>query len=425
MKNKYVLKSSLFLDDELIDYLNKMSQKGWKLDFMGYYYKFIPCHQSYKFQIDYNEQTEEYLEILNDYGYEEIKCGFDFHVYANKNLHAPDLNTEDILVINSKLKKFSISKSIISFVVAIISFFLAKIFLKDIFLIGKGVYYYNPNSFWIGILFAVIMLIFIILAIYNLSARRLLKNGIGRLKLLKTITIIKDIILILIMASLFIYNLIDGVFFKFNFLVEIALIFTIESSLEYFLRKLGSKKLIIFIEMMAIVIISPILISIDNVFENNIEKTDEKIMINDFPVNDNITSRFDTSYTKVVEFEHNTNILDITREPIFGKECYIECKNKEIANEVFKYIVIQADKDNRELIDYQAFMKDKNRNTWSDDEISYRNYKQSLSGYKKIDHYYINENYAVMLYNNKIVQIYVKDKNEVNMILRKFIDFNL
>lgn len=425
MKNKYVLKSSLFLDDELVDYLNHMSQKGWKLDFMGYYYKFIPCNQSYKFQIDYNEQIEEYLEILNDYGYEEIKCGFDFHVYANKNLYAPDLNTEDILVIHYKLKKFSISKSVISFVLAIISFFLAKMLLKDIFLIGKGAYFYNPNSFWIGILFAVIMLIFIVLAIYNLSARRLLKKGIGRLKLLKTITIIKDTILIIIMVSLFIYNLINGVFFKFDFLVEVALTFIIVCGLEYFLRKLGSKKFIIFIEMMVLIIISPILTNINNVFENHTEKTDEKIMIADFPVNDDITSRFDTSYTKVVEFEHNTNIMDITREPILSKERYIECKNRETANEVFKYIVIQADKDNRELIDYQAFMKDKNRNTWSDDEISYRNYKQSLSGYKKIDHYYINENYVIMLHNNKIVQVYIKDNDDIDMILQKFVDFNL
>ena len=38
MKNKYVLKSSLFLDDELVTYLYNMSKKGWKLDFMGYYY---------------------------------------------------------------------------------------------------------------------------------------------------------------------------------------------------------------------------------------------------------------------------------------------------------------------------------------------------------------------------------------------------
>ena len=40
MKHKYVLRNSLYLDEELQDYFNEMSKKGWRLDFIGYYYRF-------------------------------------------------------------------------------------------------------------------------------------------------------------------------------------------------------------------------------------------------------------------------------------------------------------------------------------------------------------------------------------------------
>ena len=41
MKYKDVLRNSLYLDEELQDYFNEMSKKGWSLDFVGYYYRFI------------------------------------------------------------------------------------------------------------------------------------------------------------------------------------------------------------------------------------------------------------------------------------------------------------------------------------------------------------------------------------------------
>ena len=43
MKHKYVLRNSLYLDEELQEYFNEMSKKGWRLDFIGYYYRFSHC----------------------------------------------------------------------------------------------------------------------------------------------------------------------------------------------------------------------------------------------------------------------------------------------------------------------------------------------------------------------------------------------
>ena len=66
MKHKYVLRNSLYLDEELQDYFNEMSKKGWRLDFIGYYYRFSKDEHVYKYQIDYTPVSSEYQELLKE-----------------------------------------------------------------------------------------------------------------------------------------------------------------------------------------------------------------------------------------------------------------------------------------------------------------------------------------------------------------------
>ena len=66
MKHKYVLRNSLYLDEELQEYFNKMSKKGWRLDFIGYYYRFSHDEHVYKYQIDYTPSSSEYNEVLKE-----------------------------------------------------------------------------------------------------------------------------------------------------------------------------------------------------------------------------------------------------------------------------------------------------------------------------------------------------------------------
>ena len=68
MKHKYVLRNSLYLDEELQDYFNEMSKKGWRLDFIGYYYRFSKDEHVYKYQIDYTPISSEYQDILKEMG---------------------------------------------------------------------------------------------------------------------------------------------------------------------------------------------------------------------------------------------------------------------------------------------------------------------------------------------------------------------
>ena len=81
MKHKYVLRNSLYLDEELQDYFNEMSKKGWRLDFIGYYYRFSKDEHVYKYQIDYTPVSSEYQELLKEMGYHEVENAlYDFRV---------------------------------------------------------------------------------------------------------------------------------------------------------------------------------------------------------------------------------------------------------------------------------------------------------------------------------------------------------
>ena len=77
----------MYLDEELQEYFNKMSKKGWRLDFIGYYYRFSHDEHVYKYQIDYTPISSEYQDILKEMGYHEVRNSFDdFRVLENEKV---------------------------------------------------------------------------------------------------------------------------------------------------------------------------------------------------------------------------------------------------------------------------------------------------------------------------------------------------
>ena len=96
MKYKYTfLKNRLFYDEILIPYLDKMSKKGWNLVSVNSFFKFEKSSQVYKYQVDYNPLTDDYLETLDHLGYEHVCCMQDMHIYRNVNLDAEDLSSDE------------------------------------------------------------------------------------------------------------------------------------------------------------------------------------------------------------------------------------------------------------------------------------------------------------------------------------------
>ena len=107
MKYKYTfLKNRLFYDEILIPYLDKMSKKGWNLVSVNSFFKFEKSPQVYKYQVDYNPLTDDYLETLDHLGYEHVCCMQDMHIYRNVNLDAEDLSSDEDVLCEAKLKMF-------------------------------------------------------------------------------------------------------------------------------------------------------------------------------------------------------------------------------------------------------------------------------------------------------------------------------
>ena len=193
MKYKDVLRNSLYLDEELQDYFNEMSKKGWRLDFVGYYYRFIKDELVYKYQIDYTPISSEYQDILKEMGYHEVRNSFDdFRVLENENVEAPDLNTEFVFDKNNKMKQFKKIRYFIYPILAYFLFWLGKIFIKDIVEIGKPVLYYEGfGSLLMGIVFIVLSFVLLFVTILNFSILYALKND-KDLKSVKKLNSIKD-----------------------------------------------------------------------------------------------------------------------------------------------------------------------------------------------------------------------------------------
>ena len=186
MKYKYVLRNSLYLDEELQDYFNGMSKNGWRLDLVGYYYRFIKDEHTYKYQIDYTPISSEYQDILKEMGYHEVRNSFDdFRVLENENVEAPDLNTEFVFDKNNKINQFKKKRYFIYPILAVFLFWLGKLFIKDFIEIGKpALYYEGISSFGFGIVFIFLAVILLFITILNFSILYALKmdKDLNRLK---------------------------------------------------------------------------------------------------------------------------------------------------------------------------------------------------------------------------------------------------
>ena len=193
MKYKDVLRNSLYLDEELQDYFNEMSKKGWRLDFVGYYYRFIKDEHVYKYQIDYTPISSEYQDILKEMGYHEVRNSFDdFRVLENENVDAPDLNTEFVFDKNNKMKQF---KKIRYFIYPILAYFLfgiGKLLMIDFFEIGFPIVYYEGfTKYFIVLMIFTVAIGILLSSILNLSILYALKYD-KSLRILKKLNGIKD-----------------------------------------------------------------------------------------------------------------------------------------------------------------------------------------------------------------------------------------
>lgn len=130
MKKREYMKDCFMNDDLFIAHLEQRAKDGWLLVSMNDFiltYKLTES-QTLKFQIDYNEVTNEYKNILNDLGYTLTAIFDGKYVYYNKNINAEDLYNDEKTILMAKSHQFRISKIVHSFVWTFI--FLTNFFIQ-------------------------------------------------------------------------------------------------------------------------------------------------------------------------------------------------------------------------------------------------------------------------------------------------------
>ena len=385
MKYKYVLRNSLYLDEELQNYFNEMSKKGWRLDFVGYYYRFVRDDHQYKYQIDYTPLSDEYKQVLDDLGYKEIVSGFnDFRIYENDDVNSADLNTEFIFNKNNKIKKFRPKSNIFSLFVGMLILYLTKFFISESLQIGMPYLYFHGFSSIVFPLFLLCLgLGMTFVSLTNLMIVFALKKD-KSIRILKKINMLKDYI-IMIAAILFlaycIYYIMNYGIVKF--LLSCGPIVLIMMILQKVFPKANDEKLRYF---------WAIILGLSFLFTSQIFPFEEDNSSHDegYVINENVISK--DSYHTIIINEMDVNYVQ--------KD--VEIKKTQYKDKIFQYIIILTDYETQKNIEYEDFLKNDDIYTFEETGIQYRSYKKALAQFKKDGNYYINERYVIKVTNQTI-----------------------
>ena len=380
---KYVLRNSLYLDDELQDYFNEMSKKGWRLDFVSYYYRFVKDEHVYKYQIDYTPISSEYQDILKEMGYHKVRNSFDdFRVLENENVDAPDLNTEFVFDKNNKMKQFKKIRYFIYPILAYFLFWLGKIFIKDIVEIGKPVLYYEGfGSLLMGIVFIILSFVLLFVTILNFSILYALKND-KDLKSLKKLNSIKDHLSILF----YILLLISGVFYLLKSFITLDL------------------KVIVYLLLTCIigVVLSRI---IKNNKYNSAIAAFVAIAICGliFPQVQMDDSLFESSTVKTKITNYEKDIKDTT---CTYPQLDVLIKKDKYKDEIFKYIIIKTEHDTRDNQNFEKAVNTKSNVSWDSNKTQYVHYEKAIQSFNKKGNTYDNGTYVIKVLKNRIITRY-------------------
>ena len=384
MKYKYVLRNSLYLDEELQDYFNEMSKNGWRLDFVGYYYRFIKDEHTYKYQIDYTPISSEYQDILKEMGYHEVRNSFDdFRVLENENVEAPDLNTEFVFDKNNKINQFKKKRYFIYPILAVFLFWLGKLFIKDFIEIGKpALYYEGISSFGFGIVFIFLAVILLFITILNFSILYALKMD-KDLNRLKKINKLKDhltiIFSVITLISGIVYLCYSVFHFNLKFIVYMILVCIIGVFLSRFVDSKYNSAVAAFVAIALCGLIFP---------TNNIQ-------------NNELFFESWTVKTKITNYEKK---VDYTTSDYPQLNVFI--KKPQYKDEILKYVIIKTEHDTRDNLNYEKAVNTKSNVSWDSNKTQYVHYEKAIQYFNKKGNTYDNGTYVIKVLKNRIITRY-------------------
>ena len=89
----------MIIEDTFSHYLSEKAKQGWILDhiILGYIIFKKSEPKDLKYQLEYGETDYDYDDFLKEVGYEATCVYNNIVIYKNKDIHAPDLHSDDIV----------------------------------------------------------------------------------------------------------------------------------------------------------------------------------------------------------------------------------------------------------------------------------------------------------------------------------------
>lgn len=414
MKYKYTfLKNRLFYDEILIPYLDKMSKKGWNLVSINSFFKFEKSSQVYKYQVDYNPLTDDYLETLDYLGYEHVCCMQDMHIYRNVNLDAEDLSSDEDILCEAKLKMFK-PWAIAMCILAAMIFYGFTSFFSWIYRFSWGSIFLHLDIFFSVFLLYVGCFLWLFAALIIYLKRRALKKRTyfyHKFKYLDGfVHIFLDILATLMIVMLFVLKMhrLSTVLSFLGYFILITL-FAIIINTKIPLIKNPIKKKIAVIGAVALFVGV-------YYFYNEIDfsKLDKQEVTITLPKNRSVDENNSNLLVDTTTFTQKIGEDKDDGEDIYSFEGYYQCLNTFVSKNIFKELVLERERQTRMPSDEEIDRITEEKSSWSSDEIGYNTYQFVLKKYQQGKSKYFDQvvkvgQYQLGIKGKKVLVVYDED----------------
>lgn len=414
MKYKYTfLRNRLFYDEILIPYLDKMSRKGWNLVSINSFFKFEKSTQIYKYQVDYNPLTDDYLETLDYLGYEHVCCMQDMHIYRNLNLDAEDLSSDEDILCETKLKMFK-PWAIAMCILAAMIFYGFTSFFSWIYRFSWGSIFLHLDVFFSVFLLYVGCFLWLFAALIIYLKRRALKKRTYSYQKFKYLDgfvhIFIDILAVLIIVMLFVLKMhrLSMVLSFLGYFILITLFATIINTKIPLIKNPIKKK---------IAVIGAVALFVGvYYFYNEIDfsKLDKQEVTITLPKNKSVDENNSNLLVDTTTFTQKIGEDKDDGEALYSFEGYYQCLNTFVSKNIFKELVLECERQTRMPSDEEIDRITEEKGSWSSDEIGYNTYQFVLKKYQQGKSKYFDQvvkigQYQLGIKGKKVLVVYDED----------------
>lgn len=435
MKYKYVYaKDKILIEAECVAFLEDMSKQGWKLKRVFYsLFIFERYDIPLKYQLDYSNYDEEYVNVITDLGYEYLCLFNNIKFYCHKNLDAVDLQTDSPIYNFTILKRHSVS-SIISDFICILIFFVIRNGDYGYLLRENTIadFYINFNIEVLRWCLYALIVYFILNIIKKIDIRYKIKHirfDKDSLICFHPVFRFSQSLILIIIISLILFLLFFGDKIVIFLGIYIGGFILTELSQNIFLsqkydKNHNSKKNIILTRLVAysLCILSLFLIILPITIHNKaifIWTTDTKPYYEYQNLESSKQSHF---YLTKIEFSEGYVPENLSQDIEFHNETYYEVKDKKIAQIIFEQIMIDNEfYTNESRITNIDLTGDTRKN------YIYNTYEQVINKFHlyktaNADICYYYKDRLMAIKNNRILDCFIDNKDHIDDILKYYFE---